>query len=369
MSRSPYQLPDEIVFPDDQEDMRLDVALKHVFSALSLREIRRILNAHHLKINGQRAMKGSLVKAGDRLELIDRSPDTPLRGTPERGRAPGGSDAATPGVPGHPDGHATPRRAARVESKKCITPAEAPVWGEGPGAVHVVRQNADFVALFKPAGLHSAELKNRGGDSLEELLAETWEERFSAPPILLNRLDLLTSGIVLAAFSEDMARQYQDWEHARQIRKTYYALVHGAATGELRLTRRLDMDSRIKTRVLDQDDPDNARHTLARPLAVFSGPEAESLAARLGLELDQGLSLDRAPSPEAVTLLKITIQRGARHQIRAHLAAAGHPIVGDHLYGRHPGRVMYLHHAAISLPDFEAQCPPPWPEGLLEYLA
>ena len=360
MSRSPYQLPDEIVFPDDQEDMRLDVALKHVFSALSLREIRRILSAHHLKINGQRAMKGSLVKAGDRLELIDRSPDTPLRDTPERGRAPDASGLSDL------DGHDAPHSLVRTRHGKTMAAAETPVWGEGPGAVHVVRQNADFVALFKPAGLHSAELKNRGGDSLEELLAETWQERFSAPPILLNRLYLLTSGLVMAAFSENMVRQYQDWEHARQIRKTYYALVHGAATGELRLTRRLDMDSRIKTRVLDQDDPDNARHTLAQPLAMFSGPEAESLATRLGLELDLGLN--SAPAPEALTLLKITIQRGARHQIRAHLAAAGHPIVGDHLYGRHPGRVMYLHHAAISLPDFEAQCPPPWPGELLGYL-
>ena len=356
MSRSPYQLPDEIVFPDDQEDMRLDVALKHVFSALSLREIRRILSTHHLKLNGQRAMKGSLVKAGDRLELIDRSPDTPLRGTPERSRAP---DA--PGASGRSDGHVAAQRVAGADKGKRIAPAEAPAWGEGPGAVHVIRQNADFVALFKPAGLHSAELKNRGGDSLEELLAETWRERFSAPPILLNRLDLLTSGIVLAAFSENMARQYQDWEHARQIRKTYYALVHGAADGELRLARRLDMDSRIKTRVLDQDDPDSARHTLARPLAVFSGPEAEGLAARL--------ELAHTPAPETMTLLEIAIQRGARHQIRAHLAAAGHPIVGDHLYGRHPGRVMYLHHAAISLPDFKAQCPPPWPGELLEHLA
>ena len=121
------------------------------------------------------------------------------------------------------------------------------------------------------------------------------------------------------------------------------------------------MDSRIKTRVLDQDDPDSARHTLARPLAVFSGPEAEGLAARL--------ELAHTPAPETMTLLEIAIQRGARHQIRAHLAAAGHPIVGDHLYGRHPGRVIYLHHAAISLPDFKAQCPPPWPGELLEHLA
>ena len=201
-------------------------------------------------------------------------------------------------------------------------------------------------------------MKNRGGDSLEELLAETWQERFTARPILLNRLDLLTSGIVLVAFSQDALRQYQDWEQTRQVRKTYYALVHGAAGTDLRLTRRLDMDSRIKTRVLDKEDPDSARHTTARTLTVFSGPEAAALAASLGLET----------ASETMTLLQISIQRGARHQIRAHLADAGHPIVGDHLYGRHPGRIMYLHHAAIGLPDFDAQCPPPWPRALLEYV-
>ena len=355
MSRTPYQLPDEIVFPDDQEDMRLDVALKHVFSALSLREIRRILSNHHLKINGQRAMKGSLVKGGDRLELIDRSPDAPLRAAAasralEQDHTPETGQGLT-----HRAAH---QAASHGEGGKRIAQATGPAWGEGPNAVHVIRQSDRFAALFKPAGLHSVELKNRGGDSLEELLAETWQDRFTAPPMLLNRLDLLTSGIVLAAFSQDALRQYQDWEQAQQVRKTYYALVHGAVAAALRLTRRLDMDSRIKTRVLDKEDPDSARHTTARPLIVFSGLEGAALAASLGLET----------APEAMTLLEISIQRGARHQIRAHLADAGHPIVGDHLYGRHPGRVMYLHHAAISLPDFDAQCPPPWPRALLEYV-
>ncbi len=359
MSKSPYQLPDEIIFPDDQEDIRLDVAVKRMFSALSLREVRRILSDHHLRLNGQRAMKGTLVKAGDRLELIDPSPDRPLRKTPAAERRGHSSHAPGHGSPaqikaGSAPGHA----AAKEDANRQGMPLEPPGWGESADAVHIIKQDDRFVALFKPAGLHSVELKNRGGDSLEELLDETWRERFNSPPILLNRLDLLTSGIVLAALSADDVRQYQDWERARRIEKTYFALVRGTVDTTLRLTRRLDMDSRIKTRVLDKDDPDSARHTLIRPLAVFSGLQAVTLAA----------GLDIPPAPEGLTLLKINIQRGARHQIRAHLAAAGLPIVGDHLYGRHPGRVMYLHHAAIALPDFTAACPPPWPAELLEYL-
>lgn len=339
MSNSPYQLPEEIIFPDDQEDMRLDVAVKGVFSALSLREIRRILSNHHLKLNGRRAMKGSLVKAGDRLELIDQSPESPLKSA--------GAFAVkhAPKLT-HPHAHSAPHA------------TDSPGWGAGAGSVHIIKQDANFAALFKPAGLHSAELKNRGGDSLEELLSETWTEHFAAPPILLNRLDMLTSGIVIAAFSEDAAKQYQHWEAARLVNKTYYALVHDAVDKDLRLTRFLDMDSRIKTRVLSKDDLDACRHTLAHPLAVFSGEACAALAKALSL----------AHAPEALSLLRINIQRGARHQIRAHLSDAGHPIVGDHLYGKHPGKTMYLHHAALSTPNFEVQCPPPWPSELLEYL-
>ena len=359
MSKSPYQLPDEIIFPADQEDMRLDVALKGVFSALSLREIRRILSTHHLRLNGQKAMKGTLVKAHDRLELIDHSPRQHLREA-----APAGPRPEHHPAPPHPQAQGPAMGSARLpaaaQSKTRPAPTlAAPGWGKGAGGVHIIRQNDRFAALFKPAGLHSVELKNRGGDSLEELLDDTWAEHFTARPILLNRLDLLTSGIILAAFSDEAARQYQDWETAQRIEKVYFALVHGAAENELRLTRRLDMDSRIKTKVLDHDDPDSARHTLASPLTIFSGAEAAALAGSLGLPQAQ----------EPLTLLKVSIQRGARHQIRAHLAAAGHPIVGDHLYGLAPGRVMYLHHAAIRLPDFAAQCPAPWSPDLLAHLA
>ena len=354
MPNRPYQLPEEIVFPDDQEDIRLDVAIKGIFSALSLREIRRILSNHHLKLNGRRAMKGSLVKAGDRLELIPHSPEDHLKsaGTFAEKHISGEAPTRHPHHPEHVAHHTPlniPRRAADND---------APQWGEGPTAVHVIKQSDRFAALFKPAGLHSVELKNRGGDSLEELLAETWTEHFAAAPILLNRLDLLTSGIVLAAFSQDVVKQYQNWEAAGLINKTYYALVHGTVPDALKLTRALDMDSRIKTRALPKDDPDPRRHTVAQALTTLSGEACAALIKHLKL----------AHNPESVSLLKINIQRGARHQIRAHLSAAGYPIVGDHLYGSLPGKIMYLHHAAISLPDFEAHCPPPWPPELLEYL-
>ena len=85
------------------------------------------------------------------------------------------------------------------------------------------------------------------------------------------------------------------------------------------------------------------------------------------------------------TLVRCVIRKGARHQIRAHLAALGHPIVGDARYGGtgdagpqspaagqpapHPGPqpeqhaaapTLFLHHARIVLPGLAVACPPPW---------
>jgi hypothetical protein len=63
------------------------------------------------------------------------------------------------------------------------------------------------------------------------------------------------------------------------------------------------------------------------------------------------------------SLLELTILRGARHQIRAHLADAGFPIVGDSLYGLESSdraERMFLHHFEITLPGFEARWMPDW---------
>ena len=63
-----------------------------------------------------------------------------------------------------------------------------------------------------------------------------------------------------------------------------------------------------------------------------------------------------------VRRLQADIAKGARHQIRAHLAAYGYPILGDTIYEKtenDEGR-LYLHHARIIFPGFTAVCPPQW---------
>jgi 23S rRNA pseudouridine1911/1915/1917 synthase len=191
--------------------------------------------------------------------------------------------------------------------------------------VRIVARKARFAALAKPGGLHT--VAGRGADCLEACLPrlglEGWE--------LVNRLDFLTSGLVLAAASADDAAAYKTWQDEAKADKWYLALAHGKVD-RVQASQRILDDKRPVVRVtLETDSP--LRWTLARAVR------------RVGDD----------------TLLLVKIFKGRRHQIRAHLAHAGHPLVGDPVYGAGEPGGLYLHHWRIDLPGFSASLMPDWP--------
>ncbi len=201
--------------------------------------------------------------------------------------------------------------------------------------IRLVGRSAEYAALFKPAGLHTAALAGDPTPSLEGLLPQLWENFYRLDPTLpptapvpLSRLDAPTSGLIVAAFGPRAAEAFRKLEAAGMVHKRYLALVHGRLDAPLALTRALDTADRKKIRVLPENTSDATRHTLVEPLRPMGDPAGEA------------------------TLVRSTIQRGARHQIRAHLAAAGHPLVGDALYGG-PGlpEHFFLRHYRLELPD------------------
>ena len=200
----------------------------------------------------------------------------------------------------------------------------------GPADVPVVLTAGDYVLFNKPAGLHSAALVRGGGESVEALLPEVFPDR---PAYLLSRLDSLTTGLLPAAFSQAAAAAYRDMEESGEVDKTYLAVGHGEpAATYFRCEGELDAADRKKTRVLERATIDSLRMT-----------EVEVLETQGGL-----------------ALFRCTIKKGARHQIRTHLAWAGHPLVGDPLYGKGEGEWLYLHCAGIDCPAFAAVCDAPW---------
>ncbi len=234
----------------------------------------------------------------------------------------------------------------------------------------------DYCAFVKPSGLHTARIMGSGEPSLEQSLASLWgasqgipripvnataappglldalggpepthgispDALPPEPPTLLSRLDAATSGLVAAAFTEDAAKRFRDLEAAGKVDKYYLALVQGAVPGPFRVTNALDTDNRKKTRVLAETSPDPTRHNEIVPM-----PE-------------DGMA--HAAAHGKTTLVSVHIKRGARHQIRAHLAHAGFPLVGDALYGSAAAETpLHLHHARLLLPGFSAFHLPSW---------
>ena len=200
----------------------------------------------------------------------------------------------------------------------------------GP-APRVLCESGEFAAFFKPAGLSTAALAGSDDPSLEALLPGLVQR----PVQLVNRLDRATSGIVLGAFSAEAALGFRAQENSGRVDKRYLALAQGCLEQPMTITAALKTAGGAKVRVQDDDDPDPLRHTLVIPLAVVG---------------QQSLVLAR-------------IAKGARHQIRAHLAHAGHPLAGDDLYGG-PERAegLALHHWRLTFEGFCAQSDPDWAE-------
>lgn len=286
--------PVSAIVPEDDDGKRLDAALGSLYPSLGLRARRRLWQWRRVLLDGRAAGPGACVRAGQRIELVDEVDEAP-----------------------EPD---------------------ASLWGE----IHIAVLTAGYAAIFKPGGLPSARVCGSRNYSVEEYLRENWG-RFAGgdAPLLCNRLDTGTSGLLLLAFGQEKLERFRMLESVGAVRKSYCALVRGAAPAELYLDNALNTSGRKKTLALNAPDPDAARHSAARRLAVFEHGGAEA------------------------SLLDVLIRRGSRHQIRAHLACAGFPILGDLLYGGESNgaacNIMYLHHYRIAFEGFYAEIPPSWP--------
>lgn len=255
----------------------------------------------------------------------------------------------------------------------------AGAWTDGEAEAHapcirLLGRTEHLAALDKPAGLHTEALAGKAGDSLQARLATAFS-RAEGWPRLLNRLDYATSGLVALALDAEGAHLWHQAQDQGLTEKRYLALLEGELADERLMRQRLVLKGRERVLVELADHADSRRHTLLRPLAAL---DARDLAERLEGE-EGGLWL--AGAPRRVTLAACRIVKGARHQIRAHAAAAGFPLWGDRRYGaarvcgqrggkagESSGRAaltaenerFYLHHGRLSLPGWTVWSAPRW---------
>ena len=220
--------------------------------------------------------------------------------------------------------------------------------------LNIVYEDDAVLALDKPAGQPTHPLRCVETDTLANALvarfpalAAIGDDRLF--PALLHRLDTQTSGLVLAAKTAAAYANLRAQFRRFTVQKHYLALVHGRVEKPGSLAAPLTHQTRSPCKMAVVRNPDKI-------------PKRDLFAAETAwtpLETGQEFSL-----------LDVTIYTGVTHQIRCHLAAAGHPIVGDALYGSplaaprhwlHAARLICTHPATGKSLDVATRLPPDWP--------
>lgn len=238
--------------------------------------------------------------------------------------------------------------------------SKVPARTRGNVSLDILYEDDHILLINKPAGMLSQKAREEDVSAVEHLTrylldtgALTKEELKTFRPSVCNRLDRNTSGILAAGKSLAGLQELSRFFKERSIGKYYLCLVYGKVKQPEAVKGYLVKEEKTNyVRIAEHEMPGGVRiETEYRPLA--SGGEC--------------------------TLLEVHLVTGKPHQIRAHLASKGHPILGDYKYGIRRINDIYqkqyglksqlLHAWRLRMPDTEGalgylsgrefQAPPP----------
>jgi 23S rRNA pseudouridine955/2504/2580 synthase len=254
----------------DEAGMRLDRWFKLHFPGLGFGHLQKLLRSGQIRVDGARVETSTRVAAGQEVRVPPLQVD----------------DVRTAGAP------AVVRRSGDREVL----------------AAAILHEDAQVIVLNKPAGLAV-----QGGSGVTrhvDAMLEAFTDRHGRKPKLVHRLDRDTAGVLVVARTRTAAAALAKSFKARETRKLYWALVAGVprpATG------------RISTYLAKEEGPEGDRMRVAR-----HGDRGADHAVSNYAVADQ--------AGQKLAWLVMQPITGRTHQLRAHAAHLGHPIIGDSKY-------------------------------------
>jgi 23S rRNA pseudouridine1911/1915/1917 synthase len=297
--------------------LRLDQFLARYVGEMSRARLQQWIKNALVRVNGAAARPSLRLKGGEKIEVPEGVPPAPLRAFPE----------------------------------------EIPL--------EILYEDEDLIAINKPAGMtvHAGAGRTEGTlvNALLHHFAQLSRAGGELRPGIVHRLDRMTSGVLLAAKNDAAHLRLSAQFARRRVRKTYLALVHGSLQKKEAPGRRVVVDGVQWTRLEMPIARDRRRR------AKMTAKAREGRAALTDFRV-----IEEFPG---FSLLEVRIGTGRTHQIRVHLSAIGHPVVGDTLYGApaqpalprlflHAREVVFTHPSTGRTLAVQAPLPPDLEEQL-----
>ena len=292
---------------DSVEPVRLDVAVADMLDGLSRSAARRLIQDGHVSVTGETRLRGSSrLKHGD--EVVVEFPDESI-------------DVGS---------------LAGVEYE-------------------IVLEDEHLIVVDKPAGVTVHPGPGHRGDTLIEALTASRPGLAAVGdperPGVVHRLDKDTSGLLLIAKTDAALRSLAGAIKARDVVRTYTALVAGRINpeqGVIEAPVGRDPTNRTRQAVVSSGRPARTRYRVVRPMSGAS-------------------------------LLEVVLETGRMHQIRVHMAAMDHPVIGDRTYGKvlgppglgrqflHATRLEFQHPDTGEAVEAESELPDDLRDALAHY--
>ena len=287
----------EFIIDNNFHDVRLDKFLRKTYQDIPLSGIFKMIRKGNVKVNKKKKKQNYRLQAGDAVRVWEASTPTAAKSFPQ----------------------------LSGDEKEFIRSC-------------IVFKNNDILLCNKPSGMvmHAGSGHKHG---LSELVrAYTDNRHFS----FVNRIDKMTSGLVIGARNLPAARKLSNLIHQRAVRKIYVALVEGRVEKD-HFTLENFLKKEQTRVVIHPDDQDGAKKACSEFTVLKQGRQR--------------------------TLLKAELHTGRTHQLRVQLAHVRHSIVGDLKYGKRQNqKQMFLLSQRLIIPSLNFDFSLPVPDSFYDAL-